>query len=956
MFRQSFRKSLLLAFVLLLLLSSFSLIQGLLEVPNQWGYRSFDLFRWGFAFFSQSIRVALLTLSLPLLSLTLYGEWLQTRSLQRMELLALLRREYLRWWAGISLVLLGLTYWSQSLRYDSGRELSWESTLLVIGMSLILALLMCVSPAQLLSLSLPAALLLLWLIYFSDWQAWGLPLGRVLAWGGGFGFLFLLYRQIFQYQGDLFIDASLDLGQSSETLTRLLAPRAGSGSFATARGWRGRLQQFVLFTQPARQTYLQLLFVGGLGLLVLTLIFLRNPAFVTATGIDTLYLTILQGGCVGMGAMILLIPPRMLGQKYWEFWASRPQNAFGQYLGGWALQGGLLLGLAGFALILGGFQPEIWQYLQLGAWCEVAVFFLLGGEVLLWGGIFLFGLSITLAPALFVAFLAVLHTPAWPAWLLWGMALLVRLYDLYRFRQGFWEPLKAPLQIALRAGRHYALPGILFCGLAYGGIQAEPLPRLISQSEGAFHRSAFDRWLLSSDIIKFIYLKDTKSEDWGDPWEERRRLNSTVGLQRLLVSPWDADAALLMAESALETGLKSSWPGSRRYAQDEDARQEVLYYSDLARFWLKAGEQGLAMNQVRIQAKLAQLESQPQAALKALQEVVKQAPQPEDLLQMAELQQNLLQYRQALATLQDLALRFPAQAGEAWFRSGNVAQEAGLSAEALAYYQRSAQIQFQADQKSLPEAALWGNSLLRRRPELCADKQIALTLPSLQTYFKALKGRFSAGRKLNSVNLACQAPEVSTGRQPDVWHGAWYLAQNQPEKALPYFSSGDLRGWKAEALRQAGSKQAALKLAQNLARPWRYLSDDVYRLSYYYRNAYDTEQYLVHRILLLLEPKPGKDSGLHVLLRSTEPELDWPLVEQAFAAQPQIQLELKRLHQALQTFALAYAKNGALNLSHHRSWPQLYAMLMLSKTLPAELRRPEFLAAEQVIQKAVKMR
>jgi len=961
LFRQSLTQTLLLTLGLMLLGSSVGLIQGLTEPANDWGYRSFDLIRWALNSLSGSLIAALLALSLPWLLLSWFGEWLYTRALNRQALFKLFWGEFIKFWTPLSLLLLGLCSASQWIKYDSGREIPWELALFIPALSLFMALIFVANGDLLRKLLLPGIALLGWLLTGDGWSVQGLSVGHGLTLLAGAGLLFWLQRQLAQGLSDLSLEVPGRVDDEYQAMQRSWLFRSlnwlGTHSplmLSPARGpWMARIK---LLSGHPYMLYMQLLATVALVGFLISL-FLGRAALDNLPMASALWIL----ACALAGGCLLLLPVRLAGNSYWEFFRTRPLPRIWQYAINWGVQSLFLLGLVALGSTLLWSLPEIAQNLNLANLATALLFLWLAGELgvglLLLLLAFGFGTSPTLVPGAAV----LLHSHDWPALALWGTALAFRAWDIWRFQGHFWEPLALPRMRLSRLFGYYLPPVLASLFVLALGLKTQPLAGFVAlnNGEGEFGVSVREQQQLATKTLEVLYVKagrrlysEAPANFWGASFEELSLLRS------LVKQPHNADLAKQLAESLLRSAALSN-NDSRVYTppgQDRYQREYTDYYLTQGEYWLRfAPADG---NLAYLKALKAEAQGNVILAQAENAEALKAKPlQAEWLMQKARLDGYLLRYAKALDTYTSIAKDFPEKSAQAWQAAHEIALESGQLDLALEYALRWLQAGYRPysggkHRYDNPEYVLYllANyevGLCPRLPGLIADFQRRNIAPAWLPQLES-NAEWYCARQFMRLNTHPKA--FSRGSRAE---GLWLINHGQAALAAQALSGHDNRGLKAEALWQAGNHSAALALAQSAATPWQAPQETVYYypLSELYYSGGHSPEYLGHRVLLKAGQPRGLDSGYHVLFTSKAPSQEWPLLQKAYAKAPAQLLHLQQLYQGYNTLAKAFATTGMTGVVQRRSLKKLQMMLFLADTLPTEQQTAELKTAVQSLRK-----
>lgn len=960
LFRQSLGQTLLLTLALMLLGSSLGLIQGLMQPANEWGYRSFDLIRWAMNSLSDSLIASLLALSLPWLLLSWFGEWLYTRALNRQALFRLFWGEFLKFWTPLSLLLLALCCASQWVKYDSGREIPWELALFIPALSLFMALLFVANSALLRRLLLPGIALLAWLLTGDGWTLMGQPVGHGLTLLAGAGLLFWLQRQLAQGLGDLSLAVPGQVDDEYQAMQRswlfrslnwigVHSPLMLSRSQTPLGAW------IKLLGGHPYMLYLQLLAAVGLFGFLISL-FLGRAALENMPMANTLWIV----ACLLAWGILLLLPVRLAGQSYWEFFRTRPLPRSWQYGVNWGVQSCFLLGLAGLTNVLLWSLPEIALQLNFASIGTALLFLWLAGELgiglLLLLLAFGFGYSPTLIPAAAV----LLHSTDWPAFALWGTALAFRCWDFWRFQGHFWEPLAQPSQRVLRLLGYYLPPAGMALAVLLLGIYTQPLAGFVAlnRGEGKFGVSEDERRLITTKMLEVLYLQAGKRLDPNDSNEWNSSFEEMQLLRGLVQAPHDLQLAQQLAEKLLHTATFQKM-GRVVYSDSEKdtyTREYMHYYLAQAEYWLQHSPP--QANRAYLQALISEAQGHWVQALNENSQALKQQPvQLNWLMQKGRLEWRLLRYGPARESYKAALKQFPDQSREAWKALQFISIETGELDKALEYSLRYLQASYRRDieKEDSYDHPVW---LMRH----FADYQLGLCprLPALIAHFKQRKiapGWLYLLEWETDDECFRRAKRLQDPRafsRGDRGDGLWLMDHGQVMWAAQALTGQDNRGLRAEALWQANQREAALKLAREVAEAWKPESQE---FIYYYAlrdigYGYNSDQALVgHRLLLRAGQPQGLDSGYQVLLRSKAPATDWPLVQKAYAKQPAQLAELQTLYQASERLSQAFVQTGMGQIP--RSLKKLEIMVFLAKTLPTELQTAELKAAVMVLQKVM---
>ncbi|MEZ0369804.1 MAG: hypothetical protein ACAI44_12025 [Candidatus Sericytochromatia bacterium] len=919
--------------------------------------------QWGQGQILSLLLALSVALVIPWLLLSFYGEWLYTRTLPRAKLFSLIWREYLKWGALVLLPMLGLIAWSQyQAHYTSGAELNWGLAVFAGSLSCFGSLVLASSPTVLRRLLPAMGLLALWLMTAADWQPGLLPVGQWLSWAFWLALLAGTFVLVSRNASDLALDRPGQDEDESRVLVRLGLYRPLHAARARLKQYRGfprLLARVRLLCELPRMVYTELLALLACVLIVSFAVMWRYPAYQAFNPLTPGRMLAVCGLAV---TALALINPRFLLVRRWEFLASRPLRPMTAYLASWGLQGLMLLGLSLLGLAIATADPRLLLQADLPRIAQLLLFLWLGGELVVVGMILLTAVSLSLSPALALAQLTVLHGHDWPALALWLTVIGFRAWEMLRF-SGLWEPARTPLAGLGRNLRHYLMPTAVMLGLSWIGIQSQPLPRFLSLP-GDQGLNPSDRLQVGLNTLTAIYSHFSEPES---EFDDIRGIEffSAANLRPLLASPHDPETARSLARMLLtnsrdpERALETEYtlgaygfltPGS--YFWEENQRQITA-----AGFWLAAAGPGRTGEDLLLRSQLAERKQDFSKALELAAQVAAIEPDPRFGFQVARLQKITLRSSQALASYQQLAQRYPAYAAKALMMASSVAREVGEDKRAYGLLMQAAEasskagdrngilyklLSFNYDQLDLcPELGLllqkpwvkstWPRyySILKEKEALCADQLPAGTKPLLPGQFR----------------------DARPGSTKAYIPGQWYLRHGQPQVAVKAFASFSDQPWRAWALLQSGRREEALALARYRAQLW---TDEESSQVYYRGIQPDNDQLLVHRILLELEPRPSLDSGLQVLMRSPEPEADWPLITRAYAKSPAELDRLQELRRELGVLDRAFGAAGQLRPEHNRSLIRTRVQLLLAKQLPPRLQTPELKQAVADLQEVIR--
>lgn len=913
LFRQSWRMLLLAVSLLMLSILGLAYLQSLGQQQlDSWA--GLDWTRLGQSLSQSWLMVLLISGILPWLMLSFAGEWLYTRSLRRQELFKLIWREYLKWWGIPALLLLGLTLFSHLIRYDSGREIPWELTGFSISICLFGTLVFSANYAILRRLLGPALLLLGWILFGNDLSWQRLPLGHWLGWAGWLLLLSWTYLQVAGLKSELSLARMGNEDDENQALERLKLFQS-LGALKPLKLQRfsrlgAKLAQLQLLTSHTRMLYAQLLLVMLAGVWVIELLQLHHAGWnLSVYGTGIIGSVSLLCSCVLL--MVIAIPPRFLLARRWEFLASRPLPPAINYLANWCLQGLVMLVLSLLIYALMSQIELLAQLLNPGALAYLFVLFWLGGELTILLLCLLSAASVGLAPALLIGWLAMVHSQDWPALGFLALLLGFRVWDFWRFCQGF-EPAQSPVKALKRQLLHYAGPLSASLLLVWFGMQSQPLARFLSypQSTGV---SLYTSWMTGVQTGLAIYTSKPNASGLHEN-QALDELFYTEQLRALIARPHDPEAALDLAEAfiAVEGSLEDleSWRPYQLSSGRQPAAREDLYLSSA--YWLSAGKQANPQRQLKLQLRLAELRGDYARIRQLAQQL--QPLEPDSAFARARAEHVLLRYQQAYQAYLKLA-EDPQQAEKALQAAANVAIEAGRFEQAIPLLIRALSY--------LPERLDQNKTLYR----LVTLPYYRLGLcPELEQVMQAAQGQrwLSAyGQNLLSQQALCHdRPLPDT---PPAQLALWYLRTGQAAKAAELYQQLNSQSL-ALALLAQGRSAEARRQAKQRAEAWNpgNWSSRVYLLSYYPDN-----QYMLHRVLLETEPEPSWDSALQVLFRSRQPDKDWPLLQKAFASRPQALLRLKTYRQQLDRLYKAYEVQGMFHAADWRSLSSTRVMLEL---------------------------
>ncbi|HEY9843524.1 MAG: tetratricopeptide repeat protein [Candidatus Sericytochromatia bacterium] len=887
-------------------------------------------------------------LVVPWLLLSFYGEWLYTRPLPRAELFGLIWREYLKWGALVMVPMLGLIAYSQGqAHYTSGSEFSWELAIFAGSLSCFGSLVLASSPALLRRLLPAAGLLVLWLMTAADWKLGQMPLGKWLSWAFWLALVAGTYFLVSRNANDLALDRPGLDEDENRAMVRLGLFRplhAASPNLKQYTGITRILARLRLVSEHPRMVYTELLALLACVLIISFAVMWRYPAYQAFNPLTPGRMLAVCGLAV---ATLALINPRFMLVRRWEFLASRPLRPVTAYLAGWGLQGLMLLGLALLGLFIAAADPLLLQQADLPRIAQLLLFLWLGGELVVAGMSLLTAVSLSFSPALALALLAVLHGHDWPALALWLTVIGFRVWELLRFT-GLWEPARTPLAGLGRQLRHYLPPAAVMLSLSWIGIQSQPLPRFLSLP-GDQGLDPADRLQVGLSSLSALYSDQPGANE--TEYDDVRGLEvfSAANLRPLIANPHDTEAARTLARILLtysrdpERSLMSEYtlstygflpPGS--YLWEENRRQITA-----AGFWLAAAGPGRPGEDLLLRSQLAEREQDFPLAMELAAQAVAIDPDPRFGFQLAHLQKVTLRSSQALASYQRLAKRYPAYAAKALLMASSVAREAGEDKRAFG-------LLIQAGEAS-PDVKDRNRVLFRllrfdyERLGMCPELGRLLQKP----WAKSTWPRFYSMLKEKQVLCAGQLPADTLS-----WlKGHWYLRHGQPQAAVKAFRDFSDQPWRAWALLQAGRRDEALAMARYRAQTWTREGD--YQVFYRGSEPFN-DQLLVHRILLELEPRPSLDSGLQVLMRSPEPDADWPLIARAYAKSPAELARMQELRRDLTVLDRTFAAAGQLHPEHNRSLARTQVQLLLAAQLPPPLQTPELKQAVTELQEVIR--
>ncbi len=494
------------------------------------------------------LQMALFSLCLPWLIVSVHGEWLYSRSASVPDLQRRLLNNYLRWWGTGALLLLSWITVVQYVHYSSANLLSWPvaafSLIISLGSGLVLATHGQVSRWQVVGLVATAA----WFFIGLDWQYGDLPAGLWLGLAASLiwlAALLLKALRLKEYQG---VFAAFGEGPKMPANRWLKALPQWVSSTQLQSGSGSVLQRLGLLFQPGMglYSYLLLVVVGLFAMLGFRhLLGLTEMARYHA---DTpLILSVL------FTAVMVIFNPRYLMRHFEEYYFSLPIARWKVYLSQWGLQGLVVLAhLPILYLTLSTVYGVSLQPLQM---ILLAAFAWLGGEVLV-------GLTLAILVAgkldfLLGCYIALVSHSPW-ALLFWGAVLAYRCWDLLRFCQ---QDMTQSLQGRwTRLIKHYALPALLLFGAGVVSSRHLPLAYAVGWSQSINRENAASRYYLALQAV-WLSISDDQhlSAQWGHDFEDDsyyfdQLAKQSLLIRKLLQQPQDTETVLKMAQ--LQLGME----------------------------------------------------------------------------------------------------------------------------------------------------------------------------------------------------------------------------------------------------------------------------------------------------------------------------------------------------------------------------------------------------------------
>lgn len=940
LFRQSWGRLSLLMLILMSGVAVMGLTQiGVQTITESGSATITHTFNWGSWFSNQlaSWLLALIVVSiLPWLTLTFAGEWFYTRPLPRRELFQTVWREYLRWWGGASALLLGLLALQPVFDQNSGTSFTLELGAFISSLSLMASLMMAAPAGHLRRLAAPLGLLMVWMLVGDRLIGPGeIHFGHGITWLTWLSLLTWTYICAARQEQDTGLSGADAFEDESHFLSRLGGLSLPSGPVVLTRPNRVRAwySRWRLLTEYPRAVYFQLFMLIG-GTILGTILLLGEPIFDFSGRAHSLAEVGLLGLVLLAMMTVLGLNPRYLLSRRWEFLATRPVSPTIAYLHNWLMQG-LCLAI----LFVCGLGASSLLFPELGlntlSLAGLMGFLWLGGELLLGLSVLFLGLSATVSPALLIAFFTLLHVHSWPVLVLWALAAGFRLWDIKRFTQ-HWEPARSPLLALGRQLGHYAVPAGLLLGVAWTGMLSVPLTRQMIAAEDAAY-TPNQRLHLGLEILSLNYTNRSLWKRYGDSYHyswrevEYGREGEQV-LRQLLFTPHDPDAALAMARF-LVTEDSAYWWSS--YLTDDylslgyDNERLRMKFAR-ADFWLDAGAKGNQVERLSLESLKAQSQKDYPLAFRLLKQAMSLKADPALAVQLAELQWITFDYRGALATYAGLIAQNADQRGEVREYLADRALSIGDDSLAIKHWLTTVNTRDgQARDSAVRRLGRYPYYLSGR----CAE--LAQALP----YVTRDK---DDQLKLNNQQAACQGlPEQI---QDPLLKGIWQLRNGHSKQAVAQLSvpldskTNDSKEhqqyWLAEALLADGQHQKALDLllpiAQSTKSRWHMFDAGSLR---------NERQLQIQRLIFQLKPNPR--AATQVLLRSPDPERDWPLIAKALAGQP---AGLSKIHQLREDLKAVYGRLDAANpgIKIERSSSRLWWLLSQPGS-PSD--RPELQAA-----------
>ncbi len=701
LFRKSFFYSIMAIAILNIITQAYPLTFGVLNSDD---HR--NIFIWG----QQNLYTLLLTFTFvmvsPWLILMFFGEWFNTRSLDRKSLFKMVWHEYIKWLLPIILGLVLVSLSTQYFLYSTMSRKNIPETLFLVSLSIYLVLVVSGNTNILLKTLKFGAPIFIFSAIFYDFGVNGYKPGKWLTYLIWSVFLIYYYKVIVNYDGDIDLNVPGCADDENKAISALWIFNKEFISkniklYKTNNPLVKFLDQFKLIVSQTKVIYLQLILIFA------TIVFFFAISYSFTGEFHTIFdksyygyerYNFFERFIFIFSAILMLfsfINPRYLISSREEFLLTRPISKSKIYIYNFFTQGLFFVLIFIFFLLLAKISDKenLLGNFNLLPLIFTFVWLFISGElgVILICGLFSFDFTMELLGSslyseLYSSFLLNLHTASYFSFSLWLSAIFFRLWDYYWFNnkeigcfKGFSATFKEFAKIYLPAGT------LMFAVLVLTTI-LNPLTKFINTIPG--EKYSFDN--SERDVIKAIFFKENK-EDEDSFYIGKFNSDLVPILKKLLHKPFDKPIYLEMAKFNLEVAYRRASKTYRTYfykrAVLTNQWWSIANFPEKADYWMNLSSELKDTGPYLYNLSLAYLlnDEFPQA-LETAKKASELSPTPEYFNNLGMLYEHEFLYSKAIASYEKAFKASGNKSGEYLRRIGSIYWNNRLYDKAIDYY------------------------------------------------------------------------------------------------------------------------------------------------------------------------------------------------------------------------------------------------------------------------------
>ncbi|MFN8576507.1 MAG: hypothetical protein U0354_06595 [Candidatus Sericytochromatia bacterium] len=456
--------------------------------------------------------VSLFSLVIPWISLSFYGEYFYTRSLNRKDIFKIFRNEHLKYLSILVILLYtSIIFYNRIVQY-ANEKINFNTSLFFISVTIFISLIIAGNTATLKTILKYSIPILIISPFLSSYYVNGYNIINLIFIGIWLIYLFCVYKVISNYDNDIDLNVAGKIDDENRALSNMWIFSKEFGLKKSELSKPNIFSSFKLLVANTSNIYIQLFLIINLIILYFSIkdfyysyIELSNKTINQNNDISLL--SILSFAFIGI---FILINPKYLTLQVEEFLFSRAVSKTKIYFSNFIFQASFIL----FLILLDFIFPSINFFSQINtiSFILTCIWFLIAGEM----GIFLF-ISLFITDFTFeilksniiantsTSLLVNILSPNINGLLVWFSAILFRLLDYKWFISKEIGFIKETKRMIKSLSKLYITSFVISISLSLVAIYNNPYTKFINSTS---IRSKYNWNLISSDTVFALFNKN----------------------------------------------------------------------------------------------------------------------------------------------------------------------------------------------------------------------------------------------------------------------------------------------------------------------------------------------------------------------------------------------------------------------------------------------------------------